>query len=191
MALEKLIWKSWIFLLGPFKAERLWSPIRKWGGILMIHISVILVFFAWTFFIKWIRLLIQTPESDIRYVQQPILPPTDPRPTVKNLFHTTHVCTCQLQWFASWLRASAMKIYLSYHYQIATSHYNDVLMSAMASQITSFTIVYSTVYSDADQRQHQSSASLALVRGINQWPMNSPHKGPVTRKIFPFDDVIM
>ena len=64
-------------------------------------------------------------------------------------------------------------------------------MSLMASQITSLTIVYSTVYSDADQRKHQSSTSLAFVQGMNQWPVNSPHKGPVTRKMFPFDDVIM
>ena len=59
------------------------------------------------------------------------------------------------------------------------------------SQITSFTIVYSTVYSCTDQRKHQSSASLAFVRGIHQWTVNSPHKWPVTRKMFPFDDVIM
>ena len=64
-------------------------------------------------------------------------------------------------------------------------------MSAMASQIISLTIVYSTFYSGADQRKHQSSASLASVRGIHRWSMNSPHKGLVTRKIFPFDDVIM
>ena len=64
-------------------------------------------------------------------------------------------------------------------------------MGAMASQINSLTIVYSTVYSGADQRKHQSSASLAFVRGIHRWPVNSPHKWPVTRKIFPFDDVIM
>ena len=70
-------------------------------------------------------------------------------------------------------------------------HYNDVIMSVMASQITSLTIVYSTVYSGAAQRKHQSSASLAFVRGIHRWPVNSPHKGPVTRKVFPFDDVIM
>ena len=70
-------------------------------------------------------------------------------------------------------------------------HYNDVIMGRMASQITSLTIVYSTVYSDADQRKHQSSASLAFVRGIHRWPVNSPHKWPVTRKMFPFDDVIM
>ena len=71
------------------------------------------------------------------------------------------------------------------------SHYDDVTMSFMASQITSLTIVYSTVHSDADQRKHQSSASLAFVRGIHRGPVNSPHKWPVTRKMFPFDDVIM
>ena len=91
------------------------------------------------------------------------------------------------------------------------SHYNDVVMSAMASQIFSFTAIYSTiysikdlvkkhqlltivysiVYSGVDQRKHQSSASLAFARGIHRRPVNSPHKGPVTRKLFPFDDVIM
>ena len=64
-------------------------------------------------------------------------------------------------------------------------------MSTMASQITSLTIVYSAVYSGRDQRKHQSSASLAIVRGIHRWPVNSPHKWPVTRNILPFDDVIM
>ena len=64
-------------------------------------------------------------------------------------------------------------------------------MGAMASQITSLTIVYSTVDSGVDQRKHQSSASLAFVRRIHRWPVNSPHKWPVTRKMFPFDDVIM
>ena len=63
-------------------------------------------------------------------------------------------------------------------------------MGAIASQ-TSLVIVYSTVYSDADQSKHQSSASLAFVRGIHRGPVNSPHKWPVTRKMFPFDDVIM
>ena len=64
-------------------------------------------------------------------------------------------------------------------------------MDAIASQITSLTIVYSIVYSDADQRKHQSSASLAFVCGIHRGPVNSPHKEPVTRKMFPFDDAIM
>ena len=61
----------------------------------------------------------------------------------------------------------------------------------MASQITSLTIVYSTVYSGADQRKHESSASLAFVRGIHWWPVHFLHKGPVMRKMFPFDDVII
>ena len=61
-------------------------------------------------------------------------------------------------------------------------HYNDVIMSAVVPQITSLTIVYSTAYSAADQRKHQSSESLAFVRGIHRWPVNSPHKGPIIWK---------
>ena len=64
-------------------------------------------------------------------------------------------------------------------------------MGTIASQITSLTIVYSTVNPDADQRKHQISASLAFVQRIHRGPVNSPHKWPVTRKMFPFDDVIM
>ena len=41
------------------------------------------------------------------------------------------------------------------------------------------------------KEKYQSSASLAFVRGIHRWPVNSPHKGPVTRKMLLFDDVIM
>ena len=67
----------------------------------------------------------------------------------------------------------------------------SVIMSPMASQITSFTIVFSTVYSRADQRKYQSSASLVFVRGSHRWPVISSHNGSVTRKMFPFDDVIM
>ena len=70
-------------------------------------------------------------------------------------------------------------------------HYNDVIMGAIASQITSLTVVFSIVYLDTDQRKRQSSAPLAFVRGIHRRPVNSPHKWPVTRKMFPFDDVIM
>ena len=73
----------------------------------------------------------------------------------------------------------------------ACDHYGDVIMTTIASQITSLTIVYSTVYPGADQRKHQSSASLAFVRVIHRGPVNSPHKWPVTRKMFPFGDVIM
>ena len=76
-------------------------------------------------------------------------------------------------------------------HQAIIHHYSDVIMGTMGSQITSLTIVYSTVYSDTDQGNHQSSTSLAFVWGIHRRPVNSPHKWPVTQKMFPFDDVIM
>ena len=68
-----------------------------------------------------------------------------------------------------------------------STNYSDIIMSAMTSQMTSVTIVYS----GADQRKHQTSASQAFVRGIHQRPMNSPHQGPVTQKMFTFDDDII
>ena len=64
-------------------------------------------------------------------------------------------------------------------------------MSVMASQITGVSYVCSIVGSDADQRKHQSSASLAFVRGINRQPVNSSHKSQVIRKMFPIVDVTM
>ena len=67
-------------------------------------------------------------------------------------------------------------------------HNTDVIMSVMASQITGVPIVYSTVCSGADQRKYQSAASMAFVRRIHLWP---PHKGPVTRRILLFNDVII
>ena len=76
-------------------------------------------------------------------------------------------------------------------YRSRITDYSDVIMSSMTSQITGVLIVYSTICSGADQRKHQSSASLAIVRGIHRWPVNSQHKGPVTRKMFPIDYVIM
>ena len=69
-------------------------------------------------------------------------------------------------------------------------HYGDVIMTTIASQITSLTVVYSIVYSDADQRKHQKLRVTGLCVGNSPGPVNSPHKGPVTRKMFPFDDVI-
>ena len=72
-----------------------------------------------------------------------------------------------------------------------SQHYTDVIMISIASQITSLKMDYLSVYSGANQIKHQSSASLAFVRGIHRRPVNSLHKGPATRKMFPFDDVIM
>ena len=83
------------------------------------------------------------------------------------------------------------RLYLYVDASFRRLHYNDIMMTTMAPEITSLTVVYSIVYSDADQRKHQSSASLAFVRGIHRGPVNSPHKWPVTRKVFPFGDVIM
>ena len=86
-------------------------------------------------------------------------------------------------WWSSLLQVIALRRHLK--------HYSDVIMNTMVSQITSVWIVYSTVCSDADQRKHQNSTSLAFVREIDRWLVNSLHKGPVTQKMFPFDDVIM
>ena len=69
--------------------------------------------------------------------------------------------------------------------------YSDIIMSAIASQITGRSIVYSTICSGADQRKYESSVWLAFVRGIHRWPMNSPDKGSVTQTMFPFDDITM
>ena len=71
------------------------------------------------------------------------------------------------------------------------AHHSDVIMSAMASQITGVSIVFLTVCSGTDQRKHQSSISLAFVMGIQRWPVDSHHKGPVMQKRFPFENVIM
>ena len=91
-----------------------------------------------------------------------------------------------LGFFRAWTHWGHLQ-YISY----IMLHYCDVIMNPTASLITSLTIVYSTVYSDTDQRKHQSPASLAFVWGTHRGPVNSPHKWPVTRKMFPFDDVIM
>ena len=61
-------------------------------------------------------------------------------------------------------------------------HYSDAIVSTMASKITGFSIVYPTVWSDTDQRKHQGSASLAFVRGIHRWPVNSHTKGQLRGK---------
>ena len=97
---------------------------------------------------------------------------------------------CPFTLTKSWIVLQNGRMILSFS-GFLTKHYDDVIMSAIASQITSLTVVYSIAYSDADLRNHQSSASLAFVWGIHRGPVNSPHKWPVTRKMFPFDDVIM
>ena len=106
------------------------------------------------------------------------------------LYKNTH-STVHIYYLSLFFSARSYWI-IKFHYCTNwLTHYGDVIMGAIASQTTSLTMVYSTVYSDADQRKHQSSASQAFVRGVHQWPVNSPNKWPVTWKMFPFDDVIM
>ena len=116
---------------------------------------------------------------------------------------STHICVSRPQWAKAHIPITKDSLFQgpTYTYIFKNAHtggiyiwgyhYSDVIMSVMASQITSLTIVYYTVYSGADQRKNQGSASLAFVWGIHRWPVNSPHKGPVTRKMLPFDDVIL
>ena len=84
-----------------------------------------------------------------------------------------------------------MKVFLLCIVLLWFFYYSDVIMTTTVSEIIGVSIVYSTICSGADQRKHQSSAWLAFVRGIHWWPVNSPHKVPVTRKMFLFDDVII
>ena len=101
-----------------------------------------------------------------------------------------HATTAQLSWHVQNCDPIGLLFGMAGQH-VFLEHYSEVIMITIASQITSLTIVYSIVYSDADQRKHQSSASLAFVREIHRWPVNSSHKRPVTGKMFPFDDVIM
>ena len=92
-------------------------------------------------------------------------------------------------WLTHWglkkrLQMIFCKIFVNQQYQ---NQWSLQWRHTVTSQITSLTIVYSTVYSGTDQRKHQNSASLAFERGIHRWP----HNGPVMRKMFPFDDVII
>ena len=115
----------------------------------------------------------------------------------QNTFWETrfHICRNQIYW--TYQRYPTNRLYrthtcsMSHKGNICSSiaHYSEVMMGTMASQITSVLIVCSAVCPGADQRKHQSS--LAFVRGIHRWPVDCPHKGPVTRKMFPFDNVIM
>ena len=143
-----------------------------------------------------IVILWPSPEGDFTRSAQDIYPWYK----FKNYWFKTQATSPRSQW-VNVVRALSYFVAvwqwppLTVHFNITQlsqgyAHY-DVIMGAMASEITSHTIVYSTDYSDADQREHQSSASLAFVWGLHRSPVNSPQKWPVTRKMHPFDDVIM
>ena len=70
------------------------------------------------------------------------------------------------------------------HFSEPPVHYIDVIMTTMASHITSLAVVYSIVYSGVDQRKHQSSASLAFVRGIHRDRWIPRTKGQLGGKCF-------
>ena len=95
----------------------------------------------------------------------------------KNTIFTLHNNSCFIPFPTNQLESQH---WVSDRAKWLQNHYNDVIMGAMASQITNLTTVHSTVYSGTDQWKHQSSASLAFVREIHQWPVNSLHKWPVT-----------
>ena len=104
--------------------------------------------------------------------------------------HWNYLFISKLQRCSRW----SLELILNFNTHIignVHAHYDDVKMDSIASQITSLTSVYSTVHSGADQSKHQRSASLAFVWEIHRWSVNFPHKWPVTRKMFPFDDIIM
>ena len=94
-----------------------------------------------------------------------------------------------------WTLACHGGLYCQNNGVMHAKHCSDIIMSTIASHITGVLIVYSTFVMvqiiHADQRKHQSSASLGFVKGIHRCPVNSPHKGPVTRKLFPSEDVII
>ena len=118
------------------------------------------------------------------------------------LIVTIHICKCknmEAEFVISLVMVSEKNECLleiealknNIHDEFPFLYYRDVIMSAVASQISSVLLVCSTVCSNAYKKKHQSFASLAFVRGIHRCPVDSLHKGPVTWKKLPFDDVIM
>ena len=95
------------------------------------------------------------------------------------------------QYYGCWCPGSSPRVTCSHNIDTISKPYSDIIISVVMSQITGISIVCTTICSDSDQRKHQSSASLAFVRGIHRSAVNSPHKGPVAWKMFPFADVIM
>ena len=72
-----------------------------------------------------------------------------------------------------------LQVWWHFYHELTTSvlnstwHYSDVIMNTVASQITGIIVLYSIVYSGANQRKHQGSASLTFVREIHRWPVNT------------------
>ena len=73
-------------------------------------------------------------------------------------------------------------------FSLLYDNFHDCTFQSVLSRLYDWT---RCVYTGTDQRKYQSSASLAFVRGNHRWLVNSPYKGPVTRKMFPFDNVFI
>ena len=144
-------------------------------------------------------LILFAKDSNLFYIANDMIDDSHSNFTYAKAFwvHSWHLCLLmtndiiQTNQFLAKLSLSLVPLQIHITTLIDEMHYNDIIMGTMASQITSISIVCSTVGSGADQRKHQSSASLAFVWGIHRWPGNSPHKRQVMWKMFPFDEVIM
>ena len=104
------------------------------------------------------------------------------------IMHNNNTCTLPNK---AIYPAFCLKVYNIHRVTKHVQHYNDVIWARWRLKSPASWMFTQPFFQGADQRKHQRSASLAFVRGIHRWPVNSPHKGPVTRKMFPFDDVIM
>ena len=103
--------------------------------------------------------------------------------------HIVHILQMDINDAMSILQKAQAKL-ISCQVELRSAHYNDVIMSTMGSQITGISIVYSIVYSGWSKQTSKLRVT-GLCGGNSRWPVKSPHKGPVTRKMVPFDDVIM
>ena len=120
-------------------------------------------------------------------------------PKISTFFVSSCSCRCPIywsqvssrKWRCSWSSADRLGSNYMYNRVINDFHYDDVIMDIMASQITGHWVVCFTLCLSQHQRKHQGPRYWSFVRKIHRWPVNFPHKGPVTRKMFPFDDVIM
>ena len=117
---------------------------------------------------------------------------------MKNANHRRHCChdifSLVLWWWSKTLLPTVplrQQDTIQITFKFGLAHYSDTTMGAMTSHITGVSIVCPTIWSGAHQRKHHSSASPTFVSGVQRSAVDSPHKGPITRKMFPFDNVIM
>ena len=109
------------------------------------------------------------------------------RNSIANALELRHSCTNPSKWYLLFDLDCA----LTQGSDFESKHYNDTIMGAIASQIIQ---PHDCLLNCLFRRITKKTSNLRVTcfaRGINRWPLNSPHKGSVTRKMFPFDDVIM